>query len=289
MNKKATLAKDAKRILLVALAALISAVNMKTFVYTGNLLPGGFSGLTLLIINVFKKFADITIPYSVLYIALNIPTIYIGYRYIGKKFTTYSCIFIFLFSIVSDIIPIYTITSDMLLITVFGGIINGAVVGLCLMQGATAGGTDFISIYFAEKSGKDVWNYILAGNMVVLILAGLLNNNWEIALYSIIFQYVSTQVVSMLHKRYKKVTLFVITKCYKEIYEGIRCITNHDATLLKGIGCYSNGERDVLFSVINHDQLGTILAMIKRIDKEAFVDVVKTEELDGTFYKRPND
>lgn len=289
MERKTTMGKDVKRILLVVAAALICALNFKTFVYTGNLFPGGFSGLSLLIIECLQQFMYVTVPYSVIYLALNVPTIYIGFKFIGKKFTAYSCIFVVVFSLVSDMIPVYTITSDMLLIVVFGGIINGAVVGLCLLQGATAGGTDFISIYFAERCGKDVWNYILVGNMVVLILAGLLKNNWEVALYSIIFQYCSTQVLSMIHKRYKKVTLFVITKKYKEVYKAIRKVTNHDATLLKGIGCYSNEEKDVLFSVINSDEVGKMLVMIREIDPKAFIDVVKTEELEGHFYMRPND
>ena len=86
-------------------------------------------------------------------------------RYLGKKFTFYSIYVIALSSIMTDLLPAFRITNDVLLICIFGGIINGISVCLCLFVGASAGGTDFISIYFSEKKGIDAWNYIFMGNV----------------------------------------------------------------------------------------------------------------------------
>ena len=73
--------------------------------------------------------------------------------YRGKKFTLYSCLCIVLTSVLTDLIPGIAITSDVLLISIFGGIINGFAISLCLLTGSTTGGTDFISIYLSEKKG----------------------------------------------------------------------------------------------------------------------------------------
>ena len=113
--------------------------------------------------------------------------------------------------------PSLEVTSDPLLISVFGGIINGCAISLCLSASATSGGTDFIAIYFSEKKGVDTWNYVLAGNVAMLVVAGLLFG-WEKSLYSIIFQFVSTQVLHALYKRYQKQTLLIITDHPDEVY-----------------------------------------------------------------------
>ena len=133
----------------VSIAAFIMAVNYKTFVATGGLYPGGVSGLTILLTRLFKSAFGINVPFSVVNIALNAIPVYIGFKFIGRNFTLYSCLMILLSSIFTDLIPTYAVTEDILLISVFGGIINGAAICLCLNVGATSGGTDFISVFLS--------------------------------------------------------------------------------------------------------------------------------------------
>ena len=190
------LKKDGKRIVVICIAAVIMAVNTKTFIRTGGLYPGGVMGLTILIQAIFENFFNMQIPFSVVNLLLNLLPIYIGFRFIGKKFTLYSCLMIVLSSILTDIIPANVITYDTLLISIFGGIISGCAISLCLMMNATTGGTDFLAIYLSEKKGVDSWNLVLGINAVIISLAGLLFG-WDKALYSIIFQYASTQVLQI--------------------------------------------------------------------------------------------
>ena len=89
--------KDGKRIIIICLASAIMAVNIKTFVSTGGLYPGGATGLTILIQSICKMFLHITIPYTPVNLLLNAVPIYIGWRFIGKKFTLYSCISILVY------------------------------------------------------------------------------------------------------------------------------------------------------------------------------------------------
>ena len=229
--------KEAKRLLMITAGACIMAVNIKSFIRAGNLVPGGFNGITLLLQQIGRAFFDVEVPYTLINLLLNAVPVFISFKFIGKKFTLYSCLMIILSSVLTDILPGYTVTQDTLLVCVFGGIINAFAISLCLKAGATSGGTDFIAIFFSEKFGIDTFNYIFIGNVVVILIAGRLFG-WDEALYSIIFQYASTQMLHMLYKRYQKQTLFIITAKPEEVYQEIKNITNHDATLFKGTGCY---------------------------------------------------
>ena len=212
--------KEAKRILVICLAALLMAANIKTFVRTGGLYPGGATGLTILIQRVGEMFFHVTIPYTVVNLILNAIPVYIGFRYIGKKFTMYSCLMIVLTSVLTDLIPGTAITYDTLLISIFGGMLNGLAISMCLAVDATSGGTDFIAIYFSEKKGVDSFNAVLLLNVVILTLAGILFG-FDKALYSIIFQYASTQVLHVLYKKYQQQTLFIVTGRPREVCEAI--------------------------------------------------------------------
>lgn len=276
------------RLFVVVIASILFAWNLCCFAKTANLFPGGFSGLSLLLQEIIFNFLHIRIPYTIFNIVLNLFPIYIAFKYIGKKFTLYSILTIFLSSIFVDILPHYIFTQDILLVSVFGGLINGFAISLCLNVGATTGGTDFISIFLSQQKGIDAWNYILLGNAIMLIIAGTLFG-WPIALYSIIYQFCSTQIIQMLYKRYKKETLFIISDKSDKIYHAIKELTNHDATLFKGIGCYEEKEKTLIYSVINAESKRQLIPLIRSIDPHAFINIVKTEELSGRFHNIPND
>lgn len=276
------------RIFIVFFASILYAWNLRCFAKTAGLFPGGFSGVSLLLQKIGLTFFHIDIPYTFFNVVLNIFPIYISFRFLGKKFTWYSILTIFLSSIFVDLLPAYVFTQDVLLISVFGGLLNGFAICLCLNVGTTTGGTDFISIYLSSQKGIDAWNYILLGNVIILAIAGALFG-WSIALYSIIYQFCSTQVIQMLYKRYKKETLFIISDKSNEIYHAIRETTNHDATLFQGIGCYEEKEKTLIYSVINTEAKRQLIPMIRSIDPHAFINIVKTEELEGRFHNTPND
>lgn len=282
-NNKLT--QEGKRFGCAIVAAVIFAVNIKTFVRAGGLYPGGFSGLTLLIQSIFEQFMGFEVPYTLINILLNAIPIIIGLKFIGKKFTLSACCVIVLSSILTDSIPAQPITYDTLLISIFGGLINGLAVSLCLIGNTCSGGTDFIAIYFSEKSGRDIWNYILCGNALMLVAAGLLFG-WDKALYSIIFQFTSTQVVQMLHQRYKKHTLFIVTRKPEEVYEEISHLTHHSATRLEGKGCYTEENTSMLYSVVSREEAKILVKKVKEVDPTAFVNIIKTDYINGRFYHK---
>ena len=175
---KTEVKESIKKILVICFASFLMALNIKSFVRTGGLYPGGATGLALLIQRAADMFLHITIPYTIVNILLNAIPVYIGFRFIGKKFTMYSCLMIVLTSVLTDIIPGYAITYDTLLISIFGGLINGLVIGLCLHMNATTGGTDFIAIYLSDKKGVDSFNIVLGlavSNGLVALSGALLS------------------------------------------------------------------------------------------------------------------
>lgn len=277
-----------KKILVICFASFLMALNIKSFVRTGGLYPGGATGLALLIQRAADMFLHITIPYTIVNILLNAIPVYIGFRFIGKKFTMYSCLMIVLTSVLTDIIPGYAITYDTLLISIFGGLINGFVIGLCLHMNATTGGTDFIAIYLSEKKEIDSWNIVLGINVVILAAAGVLFG-WDKALYSIIFQYTSTQVVHILYRKYQHETLFIVTNKATEVYEVISKMSNHGATIMEGEGSYEHQERKIVYSVVSSAQSKSIIREVKKADPHAFVNAIKTEQIAGRFYQKPNE
>lgn len=278
--------EDAKRIAVICFASVIMALNIKTFVRTGGLYPGGASGLTLLIQRIVEMFFGFELPYTLINLLLNLGPIYIGFRFIGKKFTLYSCLCIMLTNILTDILPARAIVYDTLLISVFGGMINGFAISLCLMMNATTGGTDFISIFLSERTGTDSFNLILGFNALLLVVAGLLFG-WEKALYSIIFQYASTQVLRTLFKQYRQHTLLVVTNHARRVYEVISRNSNHGATIIEAEGSYEHQERKIVYSVVSRAECKDIIKGIKEVDPKAFVNVINTQQISGRFYQRP--
>ena len=279
---------DIQRLLLVLLGAFVMALNIRIFVRAGDMFPGGFNGLTLLIQRTASQYLHIELPFSLINLLLNAVPAVISFLYIGKKFTLYSGLMIVVSSILTDLLPGFEITSDPLLISIFGGIINGCAISLCLFANATSGGTDFIAIFFSERKGIDTWNYIFLGNVAMLIVAGLLFG-WDKSLYSIIFQFASTQILHMLYKRYQKQTLLIITDHPQEVYQTIRDNTHHDATQFEGVGCYAGQEKHMLYSVVSADEAKRTIDGIRKVDPAAFINCLKTEQITGRFYNRPND
>ena len=261
--------RDGRRVIGVLLGAALMALNIKTFVRAGDLFPGGVTGLTVLIQRLAEKFLGLQLPYSPINLLLNAFPVYIGFRFVGKKFTLLSLLMIVVSSFLTDLIPGFAITDDPLLIAVFGGILSGTAVSLCLWADATSGGTDFIAIYLSQKRGVETWNLVLGFNVIILLIAGYFFG-WERALYSIIFQYVSTQTLHALYRSYQKQTLFVVTKNAQQICDVIHDTCNHGATISIVEGSHSHEPYQMVYSVISGTDVKPTLQAVRETDPDWF-------------------
>lgn len=118
MKNEKTTTRELKRFFLIVAAACIMAMNIKSFIRAGNLIPGGFNGLTLLIQQIGIEFFGVQLPFTVVNLLLNAIPVCISFKFIGKKFTGYSCLMIVLSGILTDILPGYPVTDDILLVCI---------------------------------------------------------------------------------------------------------------------------------------------------------------------------
>jgi uncharacterized membrane-anchored protein YitT (DUF2179 family) len=281
-----------KRFFLITAGAVLMAFNINTFVRAGGLIPGGFTGLTLLIQEICLRYGGFHIPFSVVLYALNAVPAVVCYRAIGKKFALYSCLMIMISGLLTDWMPSMFIgflqLQDTLLSAVFGGLLNAVSVCLCLYADATSGGTDFIAIFISEKYRRDAWNYIFAGNCAILALAGYLFS-LDKALYSIIFQFTATMAMGFFYKAYQLKTLLIITNQPRNVYRVIYEKTHHGATAFNGTGLYNMEGRTLLYSVVYANEVPNLVNELRKVDPSAFLNVIKTEQLNGRFFRKPKD
>ena len=205
---------------------------------------------------------------------------------IGKKFTSYSVMMIILNSFLVDLIPVTPITYDPLLVSVFGGILNGLAIVIALYGKASSGGTDFIAVYLSNKLKKPSWNFVFGINVVILTTAGLLFG-FEEAMYSIIFQFVSTQIIERFHQRDQKATLFIVTNKAELLEQELMSFTHHGVTRIEGQGCYLKENKAMLYTVVGADEVKDVIHLLKELDSSVFVNIVKSEGVTGRFYQEP--
>lgn len=278
--------RDIGAFICILLGSMIVAVNMNTFVEQGKLVPGGFSGLSKLVQRVGLNFYGVGISFTLLNVLFNaIPAVF-AYRLVGKKFTVLSCISLLTVSILVDKLPVIPITGDILLISVFGGMINGLGMCLILNNNASSGGTDFIAMSLSAKYKVSTFNYMLIFSAVIILTSGVLFG-MDKALYSIIFQFCNTQVINTFYKKYKKKTLLIVTDNPAAVSADLLEITNHSSTILKGFGSYSANKKYLIYTVLSD---GDVRKMKKRIREEypdTFVNVLNSSDVVGNFYIQP--
>lgn len=296
---------DLARYAVLTLASLIMAIDYRTFVDWGGLYPGGAAGLAMLvqrfsqdICNVFGW--NVTVPFGPINLVLNAIPVWIGFKYIGKRFTLQSLYVIFVSGFLTDLVPVDWITSfisepdllrlktDPFVTSLFGGIVFGFAIALCLRWNATSGGMDFIAIFLSEKKGRETWNLILAFNATILLIGGF-KFGWTGALYSIVYQFVYLQVIHLMYRTYQYQTLTIVTTQPDRVCEAIHRMTHHGATVIEARGGYKGDRKSIVMSVVAADETTHVYALCKTIDPDAFINAVSTSRVIGRFYLRPRD
>lgn len=270
------------------LSAAVYSFAIANFSIPANLYPAGFSGMSRIISDLLKDFYNINISYSRFYLIFNIIVTLIVFKKIGKKFVIYSSLQFILVSFFTSIFKQVIIVNEILLMAIFGGIINGTGMGLALSSNFSTAGFDFISVYFATKFKKDVWNYIFCVNLTILTVAGFIYG-WDRALYSIIYQFASTQVIKTFHQRYTHKTLTIITKMPNEVADAILKNVRHGITEVNATGFYSKEDTTLLYTIVNSFQYKEVVKIVMNTDPHAFINIQNTLAIYGNYYQKPLD
>lgn len=273
--------------LAVVLSAFLQAYVIQVFIQPAGILSGGFTGIAILIDRLTSLYG-ISISTSAAMILLNLPVAILCGKSINVKFTVFSLIQVFLASFLLKICTFEPIFDDVILNVICGGVLNGAGILIALRGNASTGGTDFIALYVSNKTGKSIWSYVFAGNVVILAIFGFIFG-WEYAAYSIILQFISTRVVTTFHHRYKRMTLLITTAKAEELMKAYTSGFRHGISCVEAIGGYSRHKMNVLHTVVSAYEINDIIHVLSEVDKHVIINMVKTEDFYGTFYRAPLD
>lgn len=285
MGSAKKIGRLARNFLLATFASLFAAMTIKEFAIKGGLVSSGFSGLSILICKFASTYLNLDFSYSIVYLLLNLPALLLVIRSIGIRFTAISVYHIVLTSLLVEIMPILDFTNDLLLLSVFGGVISGVANAMIVYGEGCGGGIDFIAIHFANIKKESMWNFTLAANAIILTISGLLFG-WTAALYSIIYQYVATKVLNGLDIKYKRVSMFVVSDKADEINALIKNKYDHSSSEIKCIGGYSRNVKKLLYIVVGTYEASVVSEDILKIDETAFINVVSTKRLIGKFSEK---
>lgn len=285
--KKKKAVRQMITLIAVILSALLQTYVIQVFIQPSNLLSSGFTGVAILIDRIASLYGG-NISVSLGMLALNIPVAILCSRSISLKFTAYSMLQVFLASFFLKICHFTPIFDDLILNVIFGGFLYGCSIAIALRGNASTGGTDFIALYVSNKTGRSIWEYVFAGNVVILCIFGFMFG-WMYAGYSILFQYISTKAISAFHHRYERVTLQITTTKASEVIDAYVKEYRHGISCVDAIGGYSKMKMYLLHTVVSSYEVSDIVQLMREQDPKVIINMIKTENFHGGFYRAPID
>ncbi|KON92727.1 YitT family protein [Rossellomorea marisflavi] len=275
---------EAKKFLVVLVGAVLGAVAMNFFLIPANVYASGFTGMAQLLSSLLKEFTPFHLSTGILLFILNIPVTILGWMKVGRSFTIYSFVSVFLTSFFLEVIPVVELSPDILLNAVFGGVIAAVGVGLTLKYGASTGGMDIIAMILSRLKDRPVGTYFFIMNSIIIISAGFLYG-WEKSLYTLVTLYVTTRVIDAIHTRHEKLTAMIITKRTQELKDAIHAKLVRGITTVPAKGAFSGEDKEMLIIVISRYELYELEHTIKEVDPQAFTNIVQTTGVFGFFRK----
>lgn len=263
-------------ILLISAGSVICAIAINGILIPHGFLSGGFVGMALII-----HYLIPSLPVSLLYFLLNIPVYCLGWTYIGRRFFFYSVAGMTVFSLAVAGIHLTIPVDDRMLAAIFAGIISGSGGGVILRSLGSAGGMDILSIILLKRFSIRLGTSILVLNALILAFAAYVFSLQD-ALYTLIFLFVSTQVLNVVvFGLSQRKIVYIISPHWKTIYRAILNKVHRGVTILNGRGGYTGQEIQVIFTVISHQELPRLKKLINDIDNQAFVVVSDSLETMG--------
>src|SRR5690625_110606 len=275
---------EAKRVVIVILGSFLVAISLNLFLINANVYASGFSGAAQLVSSVFKDFLNISVSTGVLLFLFNIPVLILGWFKVGKGFTIYSILSVIFATIFLEILPVISMSDDIMLNAVAGGVIAGAGVSLSLKWGASTGGMDIVAMVLSRLHDKPIGIYFLILNGVIILMAGILYEP-ENALYTVLTLYVTTLVIDAIHTRHEKVTAMIITRKAPALQKAIHEKLVRGITILPAKGAYTGEDKSMMYLVITRYELYDLEQIINEVDPNAFTNIVQTTGVFGFFRK----
>ncbi len=267
----------------ILVGTLIMALAANLFFVPANIVPGGFTGLSMLISELSKPFFKGGIPVGVINAVLNIPLVLFSIKLRGWAFMRRTFVATVLYSLWLMVIPVRAlVANDLFLTSILGGAIIGVGLGLILYGKATTGGTDtlaaIIQYYLPHLSVSRIFPFCDA----VVILLSVWVFGLQVSMYAVISVIVSGMVAESTVSGFRNAYFaYIISAKYEEVAEEIMRNLDRGVTGLKGKGMYTKNERPVLICAVSKKQAALLKDVVMTIDPDAFVILTDAKEIRG--------
>ena len=269
----------------ISVGILSAGFGLKGFLLPNEFIDGGVTGISLLVRAVTGY------PLSILIILINLPFIILGYFQIGKSFVIKSILAIVGLAIALEVLHYPIITSDKLLIAVFGGFFLGAGIGLSVRGGGVLDGTEVLAIYLGRKTGLTIGDLILGFNLVIFSTAAYLLSI-EVALYSILTYLAASKTVDFVVEGVEEyIGLTIISSHNEDIRTMIIEKMGRGVTVYDGrSGIEKDGDQlksiNIIYSVITRLEIAKFKREIELIDPRAFIVMNSVHDIKGGVIKK---
>jgi uncharacterized membrane-anchored protein YitT (DUF2179 family) len=259
------------------IGTFLMAISIEFFLYPNKLIDGGIIGISLICA---RLSTDALLPYYL--IILNLPFIYLAYRYIRKSFLIQMGIAVILFAFFLSILRFipHFFTADPLEAIVIGGAILGAGAGLVIRYGGCTDGTEILAIILNRKTGYTVGQLVLAANIFIFALYGVLFLDWHIALKSLMMYIVAFKMMDFVIAGLEELkSVMIVSAKPDQIRNRIMNELGLGLTILKGRGGFSLEDRDILFIIVERLDLAELKELVTLEDPTAFMAIETLHEV----------
>jgi uncharacterized membrane-anchored protein YitT (DUF2179 family) len=264
------------------MGALLVAVGLVAFQIPNKIAAGGVSGIATIVYHIFG------LPVGMVILALNLPLFLFSLKELGFGFglrTLYGTITLSIFiELITPQLPL--LTEDLLLATIYGGVLVGIGLGLCFRFKGSTGGTDLAARLINKHLKISLGQALLGIDFLVIVAAGVVFNA-ELAMYALLSLFVISQVIDLVQEgvSYAK-GAFIISKYPEKITQAIFRELDRGATALKGKGLYTGRDQEVIFCVVSRSEESQLKDLVHQIDPDAFLIVTNVHEVLGEGFKQ---
>lgn len=260
----------------MAVGAFFAALAIRIFLIPNQLIDGGVIGISLILGRLFGS------NYlSLFLLILNLPFIYLAYKYIRRTFVLHmlaAIVFFALFLSLMETLPGFA--ADPLEAIVIGGAMLGAGAGLIIRNGGCTDGTEILAILINRKKGFTVGQVIFFINIFIFAAYGWIFSDWHIALRSLMTYIVAFKMMDIVIAGLEELKS-VLIMCSKP--DKLSKIITHELglglTFIKGKGGYSGEDRDILFIIVERLDLAELKEIVLREDPSAFIAIENLHEV----------
>ena len=264
----------------ITIGILLASLALEIFLIPNRIIDGGITGISIIL-----SFLT-NINLSIFIIVINIPFLLLGFKHLGKNFLIRTTFAMIIFSfLLEQFKQVDVVTNDVLLATVFGGILLGIGVGFVIRYGACLDGVETIAILINKKTSFSVGQVILLVNLVIYMVAGIVFG-WDRALYSIMTYFITYKIIDIVSEGLEQAkSALIITNHGDEIANSIYKKLGRTVTFIEGEGLIS-GKKVVLYVVVTRIELRELKKIIEDDDVSAFMTITDASEIVGQHIKK---